>query len=201
MSDFIEPSSAARKPNPLIWIIIAVAGLIAYIFLGTDRGLSTSIGQVESGQAESGQAVIEQEKTGKIVRYALIPPGMRARQLIKQARSAELPYPLESLFNEAIEFQREGSLADAHLLFFFSAREGYLPAMMKMAELSDPTLFRSNNSLLDQADAIQAYKWYQRLAERGQPDANGRIQNLHKWANKEAEAGNPYARQLLLVIQ
>ncbi|MCP4486512.1 MAG: hypothetical protein GY820_04215 [Gammaproteobacteria bacterium] len=191
MSDLIEPSSTAPKHNPLIWITIIIAGLIAYIYWGTDRGVPTSIRQPEAGH----------ENAGEIDHNLLIPPGMRARQLIEQVRSEEVPYPFESIFNKAVEYQQEGSLADAHLLFFFCAREGFLPAMMKMAELSDPTLFRADDSLLDQADAIQAYKWYQKLAAQGQPGVDGRIQNLQNWAIQEVEAGNPYAHQSLLVIQ
>ncbi len=191
MSDLIEPSSTAPKRNPLFWIILIVAGLIAYIFLTRDRDVPVSSQEQES----------RQENIGEIDRNLLIPPGMRARQLIEQVRSEEAPYPFESIFAKAAEYQQEGSLADAHLLFFFCAREGFLPAMMKMAELSDPTLFRADHSLLDQADAIQSFKWYQKLVEQGQSAADGRIQNLQKWAVQEAEAGNPYARQLLLVIQ
>ncbi len=191
MSDLIEPRSTSPKPNPLFWIILIVAGLVAYILLGTDRGVPTSSRQAESGR----------ESTSEIDRKVLVPPGMRAREMIEQVRSEEVSYPFESLFSKALEYQQEGSLADAHLLFFFCAREGFVPAMMKMAELSDPTLFRAGDSLLDQADAIQAYKWYQKAAAQGQSAANGRVQNLQKWAVEEAEAGNPYAHQLLLVIQ
>jgi len=45
---------------------------------------------------------------------------------------------------------------------------------------------------------IQAYKWYQKAAERGYKPASERVVSLRQWALDEAEAGNSNARQLLL---
>lgn len=188
MSDLIEPSPPLRRPNPLIWIGLVVVALIIYIFLGSERGVKVeTIG--EAAQVES---------SGEIERSLLIPPGMRARQYIAQVREGEPPYALSQIFEKASDYQREGSLADAHLLYFFSAREGYLPAIMKMGELADPAFFRAEDSLLDQADAIQAYKWYQKAAVLGHEAAVERVNNLQRWAIAEANLGNPDARQLLL---
>ncbi len=195
MSELIEPSSSTLKRNPLVWIILVVIGLIAFIFFGSERNAPVAPSVQEDISEPSDQL------SGKIDRNLLVPPGMRARQLIEQLRAEEASIPFESIFEKALGYQQEGSLADAHLLFFFCAREGYQPAMMKMAELSDPTLFRANDSLLDQADAIQSYKWYQKLAEHGEPAVDERIRNLQQWAIQESENGDPYARQLLLVLQ
>jgi TPR repeat protein len=73
--------------------------------------------------------------------------------------------------------------------------------MMVMAQLSDPVLFQAENSLLDQADAIQAFKWYSKAAELGQPAAAESIGKLRQWAQDAAATGDPEARQLLLNIQ
>ena len=43
--------------------------------------------------------------------------------------------------------------------------------MMKLGELADPVLFRAEDSLLDRADVIQAYKWYQKAAAQGHQPA------------------------------
>jgi len=188
MSDLIEPSPPLRRPNPLIWIGLIVVGLIIYILLGSNRGAKVeTIG--EAAQVEA---------SGEIERSLLIPPGMRARQYIAKIREGEPPYALSEIFEKASDYQREGSLADAHLLFFFSAREGHLPAIMKLGELADPALFRAEDSLLDQADAIQAYKWYQKAVMLGHEPALKRVNNLQLWATDEAKLGNPDARQLLL---
>ena len=100
--------------------------------------------------------------------------------------------------DRADQFLQSGNLADAHLLYFFAAREGHLQAMMKLGELADPTLFRAEDSLLDQADAIQAYKWYQKAAQLGYQPAADRVTNLHHWALAESRFGNAEAKQLLL---
>lgn len=191
MSDFIEVDPARPNRNPLFWIILVVVVLIGYIFLGTERG------NVEYREAVGSAA----EQTGEIDRSLLVPPGMRAREFIAELRAKGQPYPLNIVYDKAREYQAEGSLADAHLLYFFSAREGYADSMIKMAEMSDPNLFRAENSLLDHADALQSYKWYQKVAEQGQPGVDSRIQDLQQWAIQASESGNPYARQLLLVVQ
>jgi len=178
-----EPAQVGPRRNPLIWITILVIGLILYLFLASDRGSQIAA------------------KTGAIDRSLLIPPGMRAREYIAQLREKGKPYDLERVFDKGNSYQNEGSLADAHLLFFFSAREGYLPAMMKMGELADPLLFKAQDSLLDTADGFQAYKWYQKAAELGYPAASERIARLQEWALAEAQTGDTVARQLLLNFQ
>jgi hypothetical protein len=140
------------------------------------------------------------DSAGTIERSLLVPPGMRARQYVEQLRSAGRPYPLSEVFSKAQQYRSEGSLADAHLLYFFAAREDHLAAMMTMGEMSDPVLFRAEDSLLDQADAIQAYKWYSKAAELGQPKASQRLDDLGRWANVAAAKGNAEASQLLLNI-
>ncbi len=196
MPDMIEADSSKRKRNPLFWIILIVIGLIAYIVLATERGNTTVVGTAPADNDDKND-----ELSGAIQRSLLVPPGMRARQFIAQLRVQGQPYPLDQVFAKANEYYNEGSLADSHLLYFFGAREGYAESMVKMAEMSDPNLFQPENSLLDHADALQSYKWYQKAAEQGHPDVSGRIQALQQWAQQESETGNPYARQLLLVVQ
>jgi hypothetical protein len=188
MSNLIEPAPPVRRPNPLIWISLIAIGLIMFILLSSDRG----------GRLQSIEEITQLETGGEIERSLLIPPGMRARQYIAEIREGNQPYPLETVYDRGSGYQNEGSLADAHLLYFFSAREGYLPAMMKLGELADPELFRSEDSLLDRADVIQAYKWYQKAATLGHEPAVGRIKNLRRWATAESNFSNADARQLLL---
>jgi hypothetical protein len=179
-----------RRPNPLIWISLIVSGAIIFFFMGADRGNQfTEVTEVE---------VVQEDNRVEIDRSRSIRPGTRAREYIAEVRAAGEPFPLASIFERGSSFQQEGNLADAHLLFFYSAREGYIPAMMKMAEMSDPTLFRAEVSLLDNADAIQAYKWYQKAAALGHSSATDGVNNLMQWAVAESKWGNPQARQLLL---
>ena len=219
MSELNESGSSSRR-NPLIWISLAIMGLILFVFLNGDRGDSMSMRSDESaGVDETTGAVkttfteettgavkttfteetaLSEETTGTIERSLLVPPGMRARQYVEKLRAEGKPYPLELVYEKAQGYLQEGSLADAHLLYFFAAREDYLPAMMKMGQMSDPTLFQAENSLLDDADVIQAYKWYRQAAEMGHQPASERVVSLRQWAQDEAEEGNSHARQLLL---
>ena len=200
MSELNEPAASSRR-NPLIWVALAVVGLIIFVFINGERGGPPTLvtKQIEISEPEAiGEPADEETASGTIERSLLVPPGMRARQYIAQIRADGKPYPLAQALEKAQEYLREGSLADAHLLYFFAAREEHLPAVMQMAEMSDPMLFRADDSLLDHADVIQAYKWYQKAAALGQQEALARLDNLRQWASDEAEAGNPHARQLLL---
>ena len=140
----------------------------------------------------------EAGKAGEIEREIVAPPGEKARDSIRRWRDQGKPYPFDQIMARASEFASDGSLADAHLMFFFAAREGHVEAMMMMAEMSDPTLFRADNNLLDRANAVQAYKWYREALDVGFEPARARLENLKNWAEAEAGYGNAEARQLLL---
>ncbi len=193
MSELKQTGSSVGR-NPLIWIALAIIGLIIFVFVSGDR--VSPVTDIAPG--ESTESPDSGETSGTIERSLLVPPGMRARQDIEQLRNDGKPYPLTAVFEKAQAYRQEGSLADAHIMFFFAAREDHVPAIMKMAEMSDPMLFRAESSLLDSADAIQAYKWYRKAASMGYQPASERVSSLQRWANTEAELGNPYARQLLL---
>lgn len=192
------PSDSAPPPsrkNPLIWIAIAVALLILFLVVGGERGLSRIDPAPEQVPEQA------EDSAGTIERSLLVPPGMRARQYIEQLRAAGGPYPLQEIHAKALSYSSEGSLADAHLLYFFAAREDHLPSILMMAEMSDPTRFRAQDSLLDYADVIQAYKWYQRAADLGDETSLARVEELQTWARDAAGDGDPQARQLLLNYQ
>lgn len=218
MSEQNEPAPAARR-NPLPWIALVVVGLILFVLLGGERGdvpgkaeierppvLENFVTGPDGTDAEAGADSATRDdtdaaSTGAIDRALLVPPGMRAREYIEQLRSAGKPYPLSQVFDKAQGFRVDGSLADAHLLYFFAARENHLPSIMTMGEMSDPLRFRAEDTLLDQADAIQAWKWYQKAAQQDHPLAVQRLDELGQWARDASAAGDSSARQLLLNIQ
>jgi hypothetical protein len=196
MTELNEAAPPARR-NPLIWIALVVIGLILFVFLSGDReDTMARVQKVDEAMPDDSEAA-----AGTIERSLLVPPGMRAREFIQQLRGAGKPYPLSQVFDKAEKYQHEGSLADAYLLYFFAARENHLPAMMVMGEMADPLLFRAENSLLDEADPIQAYKWYHKAAELGQAKAADRLEALRRWAIDAAAAGNAQAAQTLLNFQ
>lgn len=188
--------------NPLIIVSLIVIGLIAFIVISTDRGgvdsepVEVAVPPVEKPETAAEQEVVAE---GEIERQEMLaPPGELARDEIRQWRDQGEPYPFDQIMAKASEFASNGSLADAHLLFFFAAREGHVEAMMMMAEMSDPTLFRTDNNLLDRADAVQAYKWYRQALDQGFEPARPRLDNLRNWAEAEAGYGNAEASHLLL---
>jgi TPR repeat protein len=199
MSTLSEFILIAPQRNPLLWAGLVVTGLILLIFLGSDRnGLERPVDKKASDQEQTASSLPNNES---IDRDLPISPGMGARKIIESTRDIGKPYPLIEIFNQAQVYQTNGSLADSHLLYFFSAREGHLESIMQMALMSDPTQFSAGNSLLDQADAVQAYKWYQKAALVGYQPAIDSVKNLRQWALDEAELGNAYARQLLLNLK
>ena len=209
MSELNEAGSSPGR-NPLIWISLVVIGLIIFVFLSGDRGVtlpSSSSGETREttttaiASVEATTTIEGDGAAGTIERSLLVPPGMRARDYIKELRDQGKPYPFEKVYEKAQKYMQEGSLADAHLLYFFAAREDHVPSIMKLAEMSDPTLFRAEDALMDDADVIQAYKWYRKAADMGHQPASERVDGLHQWASNAAEDGNPHARQLLLNFQ
>ncbi len=192
-----EKEQDSSRTNPLIWVSIVVIGLIIVIFLLSDRG-SVTKKDLQMDDARSNSELTADGAEGQINRDLLVPPGLRAREYIDQIRQKGKPYPFDELMAKASSYANEGSLADAHLTFFFAAKEGHVEAMMMMAEMSDPTMFQSENNLLDQADAIQAYKWYRQALDSGFEPAKPRLDNLYQWAIAEARFGNVEAQQLLL---
>jgi len=183
-----ESNITKRRRNTMIWISLVVVGLILFLFMGAERGRQVTIVK----------EVVQENNRVEIERSQIIPPGLRAREYIVEIRAGGNPYPLASIFEQASSFQEQGNLADAHLLYFFSAREDYIPAIMKMGEMADPTLFRAEDSLLDQADAIQAYKWYKKAVALGHEPGTDGLNNLKQWATAESNLDNPEARQLML---
>ena len=211
MTELNESRRPSSRQNPLIWLAVIVIGLILFLFVSGDR--NASLTNTDTGSTTADSPVGEVSSTvdanpdvsgstsvagGTIDRSLLIPPGMRARQYIEQLRIEGTPYPFPRVFEKAEAYLRDGSLADAHLLYFFAAREGHLPAIMKLGEMADPNLFLAENSLLDHADAIQAYKWYRKAELLGHEVATDRVDDLQQWAKVEARLGDSTARQLLL---
>jgi hypothetical protein len=189
MSKISDPEPKKRIGSPILWAALAVVGLILVLLLMVERGPTSENSNVKNASSDH---------SGQIDRALLIPPGMRARQLIEQIRQPDNNLTLEDVIAQGSQYQNDGNLADAHLIYFYAARKGNINAMMRLGEMNDPALFRADQSLLDQADPVQAYKWYWKAQESGHSIARDRLDNLHQWALVESKFGNPHARLLLL---
>jgi TPR repeat protein len=124
--------------------------------------------------------------------------GAEARSTIAELRAQPDGPDLDAAFSRAWRLQQQGRLVDAHLLYFFAAREGSVPAAVALAAMYDPVDFNPASNALDQPDATQAHKWYRRAADAGDVTAKARLEALRRWVEAAAEAGDIEARALLM---
>ena len=124
--------------------------------------------------------------------------GEAARGIITALRSGDDKRALSEINQLAKEYQHQGQVTDAYLLWFYAARQGDGQAAFALASLHDPNHFESGNSLLTTADATQALKWYRIAARQSIPHANERLQALRASLKAQADTGDMAARRLLL---
>lgn len=120
-----------------------------------------------------------------------------ARDLIARLQKAD-HVDYGAAVSKAQQFQRDGKLADAQLLYFFAARGGNGQAAFSLAEMNDPSYFKPDTSLLKAPAPFQAFKWYTVARDQGVDQAAKRLEQLHQWAEQAAQSGDEQARQLLL---
>ena len=123
-----------------------------------------------------------------------------ARELIAELDESDAP-DYAAAFQRAQDFQREGQLADAQLLYFYAARGGHAQSEFALAEMNDPSYHSAETSLLGEPDPFQAYKWYSAAQQHGSTAAAARLDELHAWARSAAGAGDVEAERLLLQWQ
>jgi TPR repeat protein len=124
--------------------------------------------------------------------------GEAARGIITALRSGNDKRPLSEINRLAEEYERQGQVTDAYLLWFYAARQGDGQAAFALASLHDPNRFEPGNSLLTGADATQAFKWYSVAAQQSIPHANERLRELRAFLQAQADTGDMAARRLLL---
>jgi len=120
-----------------------------------------------------------------------------AREFLADVRESG-PESYEDAYERAREYQENGQLADAQLLYFYAARSGHAGAEFELAEMNDPNHHESATSLLEEPDAYQAYKWYSAALEHGSSEAQERLEALRDWTTKAAAQGDSAAERLLL---
>ncbi len=124
------------------------------------------------------------------------PEGQAAREFIAMAKSNGAS--MDTLFDRAEEFSQSGKQADAHLLYFQAARQGHAGASMALAKQADPAFYSADSSVLDKPYITQARKWYLAAANAGDSSAIELLENLHRYVQEQAVAGDPEANRLLL---
>lgn len=120
-----------------------------------------------------------------------------ARELLDELDTTD-PDDFDTAFANAQAFQRDGQLADAQLLLFYGARNDHGPSAFALATSNDPNHHSPEISLLPNADAFQAYRWYTVAHEQGVAEAAARLSALQQWAEEAAARGDEGAERLLL---
>lgn len=183
--------------SPLIWGIMAVIALAMVVVFFSGRS-ATKAAQISLGAHQKTPKFVGETTKQAAAVQTLAPTILDARGLIRLARKKGKPFPLDELYKNALSERANKAMENAHLLFFFCAREGHLPSILMMGEMADPLLFSADKSLLDRADPVQAYKWYRIAIERNNTEAQNKMALLQQWAKTQASAGNKTAQQLLL---
>ena len=124
--------------------------------------------------------------------------GDTAREVIAQLKAADGATNYAQAYVRAQEFEAGELFADAHLLYFFAARGGYGPAAFDLAKIYDPNHHQPENGLMNEPDALQAYRWYKQALAAGVDAAGGNLAALHTWAEQAARGGDTEAERLLL---
>lgn len=124
--------------------------------------------------------------------------GDSAREIIQKLSAADGAADYEQAYQQAREFQMDGRLADAQLLYFFAARGGNGPAAFDLATLHDPNHYSQASSLMAEPDPFQAYRWYRSAETAGHQGAGARLAELREWAEEAAGKGDAEAERLLL---
>jgi TPR repeat protein len=190
--DVSTPQGHGARRRPWLWAAVVVVLVAALLLLVTP---------VDEEPTRTSAALPDASSTLPIDREAaraLERPGDAARALVARMRSGEEPYDLDAVAAQAADYLADGRLADAHLLYFFAAREGHTPSALALGTMFDPAYFDSAKSLWEGPDPVQALKWYQVAVDGGDAQASTRLDALKAWVEERAAAGDESAQRLML---
>ncbi len=125
-------------------------------------------------------------------------PGDQARSIIGRFRAQKSADP-NDLYDNALQFMKNGEVMDAYLLYYFAARKGHVKSSVALAEMYDPNRFSKSNSVVDEPDAALAFKWYKKAADKGNRIAEVRLKFLRHWVETSLVDHSPEKNRLLLL--
>jgi len=219
-----EVAPKKKKPSalPKIIVMLLLAGAVGlYLFPADEPAKIVDIPKVtapaEEMAVDSESSAVQPASESESVAHApaiLIPksevdsaakiirtPGSSARAIIAKSKEAKEPVNLKQIFNSAQEFKAKSMLADAHLLYFFAARQGHSAAAQALAKMHDPAHYSKQTSVMDGPDLVQAYKWYRKAAKGDHSAARKELNNFRTQVEQMAASGNSEAKQLSLQWQ
>ena len=192
-----EDQDQQPQQNSKLWLTIGVIVIITAIAVWLIPGNKTKSPDIPKPTSEIAPIQgIQPEPVAPNTTSPNETEGHRARQLIAEHKATG--GELEDLYQKAQQLQKEGALADAYLLFFYSARNGHPDASLTLGKQADPAFYSAGSSVLDHADMVQAYKWYKLAENNGNSEASPLLQKLHEYVADQAETGSPVAQSLAL---
>nr|VFJ56237.1 MAG: hypothetical protein BECKFW1821B_GA0114236_102619 [Candidatus Kentron sp. FW] len=186
-----------------LWVMIIA--LVSWYFLGDTQPKSDN--QTQSGESSTAFRVpLTAQETEKSSSISTLPftsmiNGKQARDIIKDLRAQGEKINLDDVFRRAEQFKSEGMMVDAHLMYFFSARQGHADSAMVLGTMYDPEHTLKAVGIIDEPNWGQAHKWYLRAAEGGNQAAKKRLQYLREQVEHAAAEGDPEASRLILQWQ
>ncbi len=196
--------------NPLLWIgLVMIALIVSIIFFGERKAPSERAAETTSRAVPSDEVALPDEDLPEpstveetAIPADIVPPtaqsGEEARAIIAKFPKTSEESDLDTVFKQAEQLAESQKREDAYLLYFFAARKGHAPSAFMLGHLSDPNHYSREISPMDQADPLQALKWYRAAVNLGYKKASPRLKELEIWIKEQAHAGNAQARQLLL---
>jgi TPR repeat protein len=178
-------------------VILAALALLGWYFLSPsdrsapDAGDSASVADAPASRAAVAGGSRSDPVGGENAR------GDLARAIIEELRG-QGRVDLDQVYERAERFRAVGLLADAYLLYFFAARQGYAEAALALGRMYDPKTFSREASILEQPDLVQAHKWYQVAARAGDEAAKRHLADLRGRVERTAGQGDEEARRLMM---
>ena len=173
-------------------VVVAMTGIWIYI-------LDSGVEKATKTQALVQPAAVETEQAAPERIIQTLPrEGDAARAVIAEIRNAESSPSLDDVYMKSREFRTTGHYADAHLLLFFNARQGHAASALALGKMYDPKYHSAANSIVDQPDIAQAYKWYSFAASADDPVAQNHLIELKRLVTAEAMQGDENANLLLM---
>ncbi|VAX06175.1 hypothetical protein MNBD_GAMMA26-951 [hydrothermal vent metagenome] len=204
----VKKKAANLLPHIIIALIIV---LMLAIFLSTEEEppVVVSMPDTPAGVRPIGSAIqAAPTSTPSPAQPASVPvkaatkqhvaAGTEAREIIARLRANKADVNYDQVFTRAEQFKAETKLTDAHLLYYYAARNDHAAAAMVLATMYDPDYHSELTSIMDKPDLSQAYKWYQRAAKAGNVMAKAHLNDLRIRVELAATDGNDEAKQLLL---
>lgn len=185
-NNLIRRSRGQINQRVLIAIVVAIAVVLMALYLFWPRAVLEPV-------PEPGPVLerVEPAKTSE-------ERGDTAREIIERLKADATGPDYAEAHARAQEFQADGRLADAQLLYFFAARGGYAPAAFDLATFNDPVQQAASSGLLTKPDPFQAYRWYAAARDAGHENASERLEALRAWAESASQSGDADADRLLL---